>query len=108
MTPPTLLEQVRADLEWYWYRTRNAMLPLFGFCPACPKRPFGVHKFGCSRRPGRGLRFSVRRDPRPWKIASFDKPDQWIDEYATEDEAREALRTTYGDRWDLGTDRYGE
>lgn len=56
----TWQEQFSAWLVYRGYRIRRRWLT--GQCPGCPKRWRGPHKFGCSYRPGRGLRINVARD----------------------------------------------
>lgn len=62
MTLPPRRERAQAWLRYEVYRLNHAWLQLTGRCPACRQR-HGQHKFGCSRRPGKGIKLSVRREP---------------------------------------------
>lgn len=50
-------------LRYRWDQVRASALNKTGFCSSCPKRPRGSHKFGCYRRPGKGLRFTMKGTP---------------------------------------------
>lgn len=65
MKGPTWREKTGARLSYERYRLHNAWLRLTGRCPECRKRR-GQHKFGCSRRPGRGTVISMVRESRGW------------------------------------------
>jgi hypothetical protein len=60
--PPSRWEFFKARLARYSSQRHNLWLRATLRCPGCrSRRP--KHRFGCSRRPGKGLRISVYREP---------------------------------------------
>lgn len=62
MQMPTRREILQARLDHKKAEMRIAWLRLTGRCPGCLQRK-GQHKFGCSRRPGKGaVLYMVRKE----------------------------------------------
>jgi ribosomal protein S27AE len=66
MRPPARREVFPAHQRYYRSRLHFFWFKATGRCPQCSNRTFlargraGGHKFGCGRRPGKGLKISMR------------------------------------------------